>query len=683
MKAEEKKILKFLTWDENFIIPVYQRNYEWTEKQCKQLFDDLILINKNNYQTYFLWTIVVYKDDYWKDFLIIDWQQRLTTISILLLAIYNILNEWNIKSEEIEKEKILEFYLINKFQKDKNKQIKLQSVEKDKKAFFWIFEEEFINNSKITENYIFFKNKILENKINIDNLYKSIEKLVIVEIILKRWEDDPQLIFESLNSTWLDLSEWDKIRNFLLMKQKPEKQEELYKNYWFKIEENTKLNWSEVYKLSAFFRDYLTMKQRKIPNEKNIYFDFKEYFKKNSFEIEEILKDLLKNSKNYSKIINSNDDNKEISEILKRLNKLEILVSYPFLLELYNDYEKNYFTKKEFIEILLIIESFVFRRFICNLPTASLNKIFNILWKEIKSFIDYKENYFEIFKYVLLNKTWKWKFPKNEEFKNNFLIKDVYNTKKKNYYLLERLENFEQKESYVSSMIENKDLSIEHIMPQKLNENWKKDLWENYEEIHQKYLNTIWNLTLTWYNWKYSNKSFEEKKNIEKWFNKSPLYLNQYIKTCEKWTEKEIKERMNFLIEKSLKIWKYPKTDYEEQKDIFKFFTLADKYNFKWKKIDYFIFEDKKYSVNNWANFYEKIIKKLYNENSFLMKSFPNDEKLKSWFFDNKKNWDTCKKIDNNLYIEIWTNTERKIYFLKIIFDKLNIDLNKLKFYLK
>ena len=235
MKAEEKRFLQFLEGSEkSFVIPVYQRNYDWKQEQCKQLFNDIIQITKENFRTHFLGSIVAYQEDwFWKELLIIDGQQRLTTISLLLLALYKVLDNWEIESNII-KQQIYDEFLINKYSKDKTKKIRLKPVKDDREAFNSIFEWDRIEDSNVTINFDYFYNRLLEKEIIIEDFYKAIKQLIIVEIMLKKWEDDAQLIFESLNSTWLDLTEADKVRNFILMKENSEKQEYLYKNYWYK-----------------------------------------------------------------------------------------------------------------------------------------------------------------------------------------------------------------------------------------------------------------------------------------------------------------------------------------------------------------------------------------------------------------------------------------------------------------
>ena len=681
MKAEEKRFLQFLEGSEkSFVIPVYQRNYDWKQEQCKQLFDDIIQITKENYRTHFLGSIVAYQEDgYWKELLIIDGQQRLTTISLLLLAIYKVIDNWEVEADII-KEQIYDEFLVNKYSKDKTKKIRLKPVKDDREAFNSIFEWEKIEASNVTINFDYFYNRLLEQEIKIEDFFEAVKQLIIVEIMLKKWEDDPQLIFESLNSTGLDLTEADKVRNFILMKENSEKQEYLYKNYWYKIEKNTN------YDVSAFLRDYLTFIERKIPKKSKVYLIFKNYIIKNNLDIEELLKELLKFSQYYKIIINSDDENKNISEVLKRINKLETIVAYPFFLYLYKKLDENLIDKKELEEILLIIESYVFRRFICGVPTNALNKTFMLLSKDIENIRDYKENFLDVFKYILLNKTWSQRFPKDEEFSQYLKLKDIYNTQSRNkLHLLERLENFDNRESDIERLIDDWILTIEHIMPQTLTVDWEKELWEKYKEIHEKYLHTLWNITLTGYNSKYSNKSFKDKKQIDKWFNESHLYLNWFLKEIDIWNEENILKRYKILKNKAFKIWRLPKTEYKEKKDETKLFTLSDDKTFTWEEILEYIFEWKEYKVNNWTLFIINIIKQLYQKDKLLMKTFIKDEYLSTKFYSYLPDkWpNDYEKIDEWLYFKFASSTEAKLYALRIIFKKYNISLDDLVLYIK
>ena len=677
MKAFEKNFLQFLEGvDKTFIIPVYQRNYDWKREQCKQLFDDIILISKEEYRSHFIWTIVAYNEWGWYEFLIIDWQQRLTTISILLLAIYNILNEsWE---ESILKDKIYQQYLINPYSEDEEKKIRLKPVKDDKLAFDSIFDWEKIDDSNITINYDYFYNRIKETTISIKELYEAIKQLRIVEILLIKWEDDPQLIFESLNSTGLELTEADKVRNYILMKENARTQEEWYKDYWYKIEKNT------IFEVSSFLRDYLTLLERRIPNKAKVYLVFKDYVQKNNLDIKPLLEELLRYSNYYKKIITWTDDSKNISDVLKRINKLETIVTYPYLLELYDYLEKEIINREEMLQILLIIESYVFRRFISEVPTNALNKTFMLLWKDIASHEWYEENYFEIFKYVLINKTSSKRFPTDNEFKESLLTKNIYNTQGRNIlHLLERLENFDNRESDIERLIEEWILTIEHIMPQTLTTEWNNSLWDNAEEVQEKYLHTLWNITLTGYNSKLSNKSFYEKKTMEKWFNDSPLYLNQFLKTIDSWNETHIIERYELLKNKAIKVWPYPITDYVVRKDDTRIFTLSDEEVFTWKTILEFSFEDTDYDIESWRDFYERVVKILYDKDPMLVKSFLNDDYLSCKFFDHEEEGWTLTKIDEWLWLKVWTDTESKLYATRQMFEKFGISLDDLSFYIK
>lgn len=292
---------------------------------------------RNKYKTHFFGTIVsIYNDDARnREYLIIDGQQRTTTISLLLLAIYNLLDSGRLSSNTIIKEKILNQYLINQYCDEKLK-IKLKPIKEDRNAFEKLFnKEELIEESNITLNYQYFYERIIDGEITIDELYSAIERLIIVEIELKNGEDDPQLIFESLNSTGLDLTDADKVRNFILMNQPSKKQEELYNNYWNKVEKNTN------YAVTQFIRDYLTMKENKIPNINKIYVSFKRYIEESKTDIEACLKDMLKFSAYYKSLITSNTDIKEANIVIKNINKLEVTVSYPFLLEVLDDYNNS------------------------------------------------------------------------------------------------------------------------------------------------------------------------------------------------------------------------------------------------------------------------------------------------------------------------------------------------------
>jgi predicted transport protein len=385
---------------------------------------------------------------------------------------------------------------------------------------------------------------------NLIKLYEGIGKLLIVDVSLNRDNDNPQLIFESLNSTGLDLSQADLIRNYILMGLEPKKQEELYKDYWFPMEQS--FGHSERSpQFDRFIRDYLTIKNSgKIPIIGEVYADFKNYVRNLKEEdIKDIVADIYLYSKYFVKLTFLKEDDEEIREILSDIKDLIVEVAYPFLLEVYDDYRRQRITREEFLEVLKLVESYVFRRAICGIPPGYLNKTFANLSKSVD-----KNNYSESLKAAFLLMDSYRRFPTNEEFKQAFVIKDVYNLRIRNY-LLDKLENYEQKE-----LINIDKCTIEHILPQNkdLSQEWQLVLGPRWMEIQSKYLHTIGNLTLTAYNPDLGDMSFLEKREDEHGFANSPLRLSRGLRNLEKWDEEEIKRRADYLADQAIKIWSIP-----------------------------------------------------------------------------------------------------------------------------
>lgn len=686
MKANEKWLLRFLdSSDTNFVIPVYQRNYDWKKEQCKQLYDDLINVIKYNYKSHFLGTIVSIYNDSSRDreYLIIDGQQRITTVSLMLLAIYNILDKERLESNKIRKEKIYNQYLVNPYMDDDSK-LKLKPIKDDRKVFEDIFNDEVLDEgSNISINYKYFYNRIIEGEVSIDDLYSAIERLMIVEIELKNGEDDPQLIFESLNSTGLDLTDADKVRNFILMDKSSKEQEELYNNYWNKVEKNT------LYNVTNFIRDYMTMKEKKISNINKVYTNFKTYIKDNNIDIKDCLKDMLIYSEYYNKILTNKTGTKEADNHLERINKMEVRVSYPFFLEVLNDYYKNVICEKELIEIFNIIESYIFRRIMCKVATNALNKVFMNLCKEIKNYKDYHNNYVEILKFILSNKNLSQRIPDDTEFKRNFFENNIYNWKSKNkLYLLERLENYNNTEKVdIERLVDQNELTIEHIMPQNLTPNWIEMLGDNYKEIHEKYLHTIGNLTLTGYNSQMSNRPFQDKKNIENGFNNSRLRLNKYIASVEKWDEEEINKRTERLFDIAKEIWKYPNTEYKIKKYKENLFYISEEEDLTNTKVKSFSFMGIEQQCKTWTELFEEVCKMLYDLDPIIFRKITKkdfgDEYLNKRFTSNNKDLRSPFKLADDVYVEKNLNTNAKIYTLKVLLDEYEIDYNELSYYIE
>ncbi|MBH0253400.1 DUF262 and DUF1524 domain-containing protein [Helicobacter pylori] len=555
MEAEATTLLGFFEKYQNnqFVIPIYQRLYSWEKEQCEQLWDDIIKIGGNDKMNgHFIGSILYVLDGNTPSspLLIIDGQQRLTTITLLFIALRSHLSD-EVKILEKFSRKEIESYLINN-NKDGDKKFRLILSEFDKDTLLSLIDGNKRKPSepsvKIMENFKLFEEWISKwiskNTGKLETIFKGLKKLMIVWIALDKGKDDPQLIFESMNSKGIELTQTDLIRNYIVMETEVKKQEDFYNQYWRAMEEDFKQNETLF---NRFVRHYLTIKTGKIPKEKEVYEDFKDYQQKEGIEIEDLLKDLQKYCGYFCQIAFKKEADKDLNKALSFLVDLEMDVVYPLLLELYSDYSDGVLSKQDFIPIIALIESYICRRAVCGFGSNSLNKIFPSFTKKIdkKQYLKSVEKHFGSLK-------GKQRFPNNDEFKDLFITIDFYHFKK-NKSFLERLENFDTKEP-----VNTQKCSIEHIMPQTLTPEWRKDLGENFEAIHKNYLHTIGNLTLTGYNSEYSNNSFREKRDMEKGFKQSPLKLNQSLKDLESFGEKEIEKRANDLADWALKIWTYP-----------------------------------------------------------------------------------------------------------------------------
>ncbi|MBH0249644.1 DUF262 and DUF1524 domain-containing protein [Helicobacter pylori] len=559
MKADAMKLLDFIgkSQEKQFVIPIYQRVYSWEKEQCKQLWDDIIKTGGNDQiEGHFIGSIVfvhdgIYTTNY-NELLIIDGQQRLTTITLLFIALRDHLNDEDEFLEKFSRQKIQNRYLINSDEKG-DKKFKLILSEPDRDTLLSLIDENKRKPSepslKIVENFKLFEEWIRKNTDKLKTIFKGLDKLMVVEISLERGKDNPQLIFESMNSTGKDLTQTDLIKNYILMGLEPEKQKIFYKRYWRAMEEDFKQNETLF---NQFVRHYLTIKTGDIPNINKVYEAFKRYQQERGIETEVLLQDLQKYCGYFCQIAFKKEADKDLNKALNLLVDLDMDVVYPLLLELYSDYIDGVLSKADFIPIIALIESYIYRRAVCGLGTNSLNKVFPSFTKHIQ-----KDEYFKSLKAHFGYLTEKQRFPNNDEFKKLFITIDFYHFKKREYFL-ERLENFERKERVYAH-----EYTTEHIMPQTLTEKWERDLGENFQAIHDKYLHTIGNLTLTGYNTEYSNRSFQEKRDMEKGFKQSPLKLNQSLKDLESFGEKEIEKRANDLADWALKIWTYPKLDAE------------------------------------------------------------------------------------------------------------------------
>ena len=668
MKANEINLNRFLSQtDTQFVIPVYQRNYDWTLTQCKQLYIDILDAGNNDkLSAHFIGSIVYVHDDVYsasgiRELTIIDGQQRLTTMTLIYLALYRLAIEMGNKSLE---NRINETYLINKFASDEEK-LKLRPTDNNDTALKYLLrsdnDEEFNDYSRLIENFNFFKSRI--TKENYDIVLKGINKLMFVEISLDREKDDPQKIFESLNSTGLELSQADLIRNYILMGLNRKSQNKIYSNYWEIIEKSAKDNTANESRVSDFIRDYLTLKNSKIPNKNKVYQEFKERYPITTVEnLETNLKPIKRFVKHYSKLINPElEKDTNIRLQLVNINNLEINVAYPFILQVYDDYISEIIDKEVFIEVLELIQSFTWRRFIVGLPTNALNKIFMRLYEDVEI-----ENYLQSIQKSLLKKKGTQRFPRDIEVVNSLKEKDVYGIKSKNrIYFLEKLENFQNKE-YVT-INGNDDITIEHIFPQNPDPKWKIELGEEqYNLIKETYLNTIANLTLSGNNGKLGNKPFIDKKNMnidgkEQGYKYSRLWLNRFLAEQDKWDIETIEKRFELIKNRFLNIWKLPDVEIDTQD--FNEVNIFDAEDPTRKKLEYAIFFDQKLEIKKISELYIEVIKALFDLSPKTFFTSELEEKLNI-----TKNPDTCRSasaINDTYFVEINLSSYDKFERLK------------------
>lgn len=548
-------------------IPVYQRNYDWKRDNCKQLLDDL----KNNAKKldknrkHFFGSIIYIVDQDTEARSIIDGQQRIITTALLLSAIRDLLKTGEITSDDPKLEAKIDRKLVD--QDDGT--VFIRPVKKDIPAYDAIVRckpEDYDERSNLYINYEFFKNEIkkLSQNITIDDLYESMNRLHVMVIRLNSQEDDAQMVFESINSTGLNLSEGDKIRNFLLMNLDSKEQTHLYDDYWTKIESN-------VGDLSRFFRDYITAVSESIPNLNRVYQSFKEYaneLRDDGLSTEEFFLSLLKYSKIYNSISQHDLDciSSKASKTMYRINYMESTVSYPFLMRILDAYECGKMTKSDVEEVLCVLENYLIRRSVCGKPTNALNKVFQTLYKSLEK-LDISDKPVDKLRFIILNKEGSSSYPSDSEVKNTLAHMNIYNNHKLCPCILSILEGGNKDSGNILARIDSPDLddrlTIEHVMPQKKTEEWRSEIGDDFDDIHQEWVHRLGNLTLTAYNSEYGCRSYSEKLNMEPGGLKfSPLNLNQFIKGKDRWTKDVIEERNNKLVEEFIRSMPALKTDF-------------------------------------------------------------------------------------------------------------------------
>jgi len=558
MKATEANLLDFLKKSPQFIIPIYQRTYSWNERECRQLWEDILRTGRNDeISAHFVGSIVyiekgLYQVSSQSSLLVIDGQQRLTTVTLILEALARQLGDSEPLSGFSAK-KLRSYYLLNPLEEGELR-FKLLLTQTDKNSLLALVQQKTQpteHSLRITENFTYFEKQVNRLGDDLLALCRGLAKLVIVDISLSRDQDNPQLIFESMNSTGRELSQADLIRNFILMGLEPEQQTRLYQDHWRPME----VAFGQVgygSQFDDFMRHYLTLKTGEIPNIRAVYETFKSYAHEPrivSSGVAALVADIHTFASYYCAMALDQEPNEKLAKAFRDLRELKVNVAYPFLLELYDDFANNRLHSEDFEAAVRLVEAYVFRRAVCDIPTNSLNKTFATFGRALK-----KDRYLESIQAHLLALPSYRRFPRDKEFKDKLVLRDLYKFPRRSYWL-RRIENHGRKERVLVD-----EYTIEHILPQNenLSPTWRNELGPDWQRVQETWLHTLGNLTLTGYNPEYSDRPFSAKRDMEGGFRESPLKLNEGLGTCEAWNEAAIRARADRLASIATKVWALP-----------------------------------------------------------------------------------------------------------------------------
>lgn len=559
MKATEAKLLDFLKKSPQFVIPIYQRTYSWTEPQCRQLWDDILRAGRSEeISAHFIGSIVyiekgLYQVSSQSPLLVIDGQQRLTTATLIIEALSRHLGDAE-PMEGFSAKKLRNYYLLNPLEEGE-RGFKLLLTQTDKQSLLALLKQKpwpAEHSLRLKENFEFFEAQVGQLGDDLTALCKGIAKLIIVDISLSRDQDNPQLIFESMNSTGRELSQADLIRNFVLMGLEPTRQTRLYEDHWRPMEVAFgQEGYGEHF--DWFMRHYLTVKTGDIPKIGDVYEAFKAHARQPKIAekgVDALVADIQTFGDYYCAMALGKETDKELAVAFQDLRELKVDVAYPFLLELYHDYLNGTLAKMDFLQAVRLVEAYVFRRAVCAIPTNSLNKTFATFSRALK-----KDRYLESIQAHLLTLPSYRRFPGDDEFKRELAERDLYNFRSRSYWL-RRLENFERKER-----VPVDEYTIEHILPQndKLSAKWREALGLEWQRVQERWLHTLGNLTLTGYNAEYSDRPFADKRDMKGGFKESPLRLNEGLGGLDTWNEVAIQERAKRLAEQAAKVWGAPR----------------------------------------------------------------------------------------------------------------------------
>lgn len=626
VKADSIHLFDFLGSGKTiFEIPVFQRNYEWDKDQCEQLFKDLIVAWQTN-TDHFIGAIVYVTETGNKMshiYRIIDGQQRLTSLTLLLKALADV--------DEQDRDEIEEEYLTNKYLDDNN-HLKLKPVEHDYEAFSSVMNNMvgFDQASKVIDNYNYFRKLIKDSEINSAELYEAMNhfNMVYIELSSDANEENPQVIFESLNSTGVSLSSSDLVRNFLLMKLDSQKQAELYKKYWVKIE-----RMFATKTFAEFIRHYLIVKTHVSVKRNGVYNSYKDYFLSQGLSSEAALADLFKFASYYNQILNHKANDNKFNKILEHINVMDSKVVFPYLMLLMNLLDAGEIDQVEVNDLAHILESYLFRLKVCQLPTNGLNKIVVRLCDLSKENGNLK---FRLLRLLKAN------FPDDHKLLDSLMEVDLYH--QRNH--LAKLSLIVLEEHRTRETINFDDAQVEHIMPQRLNAEWRLQV-TNADKVKEQYSGILGNLTLTKYNQEISNKSYSEKKEFYKDSNVS--LTREVAEVYNKWGKDAIVNRTEKLTRELIRIFPMPDIKKISKEEITREYTIDQSPDVTGKKPVQITISENEYPVKTWRQMLITFLNDIWNKDSLNFDRIKENHQLSRMLFRPRN---APEKLENGTIVE-------------------------------
>ena len=682
MKGDVKEIHKpFDGIDKKLVIPVYQRNYDWTTKQCERLFNDIEEMVDEGRERHFFGSVVGNPEDSFT-WVVIDGQQRLTTVSLLILALVHAVRDGEVEegSEGLATRMMNNYLLLGGTEKQK---FKLKPIKDDQDSYERLFgSPEFFNaRSNITANYSYFRQRLRKTHLNADDLWnKGISRLQVMHLDLEPG-DDPQRIFETLNSTGLALKESDKIRNLVLMDLPHEEQERVYEKYWNEMEKNVE------FRTDTFVRWYLTAQTSKTPKEADVFEAFKDYSAKSTKTMPEVVKDLHMFSTFEKALTKADTGIPAVDRRLRTANMVFGDVVKPFLWLTYRDLKEGVISADDFTSLLALIETYVFRRVVVSVASNALNKIFANAYSELRKLRRGEERYSDILAYMLLSRGHSGRFPDDDEFVESFRTRDFYHMKLSyRPYVFQMLEIGHSLDvADIANYLVQGELTIEHIMPQTLSNAWREELGPDAEAIHRTWVNRIANLTITGYNSQYSNSSFKTKKEMPGGFHQSPYTINNFIKRQTTWGLEQLSERSEEMATRALEVWPMPRTDFEPVRDVLQSEPLGEDTDFTGVEVSAVEIGGAKTAVKTWTDLLIAVLRSWMETHREAVLFAAESEAMLDTHISathippNAK----LRQVDPALSVRVNTSTAQKVALIRRMCEAIGFDPNDITLFRK